>query len=68
MLISLKKWIIKSLLLSFCNLQSILIQIRAEIMSDPKARLELMGKTLEYNEHEAKMAFERMVMKYGWDK
>ena len=47
-------------------LQSILIQIRAEIMSDPKARLEL-GIQQEYGESEAMAAFERMVKRYGWN-
>ena len=36
-------------------------------MSDPNARLE-QGKDVDYSEQEAKAAFERMVMKYGWKK
>ena len=36
-------------------------------MSDPRARLEL-GRKDDYSEIEAKAAFERMVMKYGWHK
>ena len=41
--------------------------IRAEIMSDPKARLEL-GRRDDYSESEAQASFERMVMRYGWNK
>ena len=43
-------------------LQSILIQVRAEIMSDQKARLD------HYPESEARVVFERMVQRYGWNR
>ena len=48
--------------------QSILVQVRAEIMSDPKAQLDPSQTDQEYSESEAKMAFERMVQKYGWNR
>lgn len=35
-------------------------------MSDPNTRLEQSGGDTEYSEQEARAAFERMVMKYGW--
>ena len=35
-------------------------------MSDPNARLDLSGRDVDYSEQEAKAAFERMVIKYGW--
>lgn len=54
-------------LLLFFLLQSILVQIRAEIMSDPRARLD-PNPNREYSEYEAKDAFERMVQRYGWNK
>ena len=44
-----------------------LVQIRAEIMSDTKACLDLMPDRA-YDETEAKVAFKRMVRRYGWDK
>ena len=47
--------------------QSILIQVRAEIMSDPKARLDLYSCG-DYSESEARQAFERMVRRYGWNR
>lgn len=46
--------------------QSILIQIRSEIMSDPNARLELHNDNV-YTESEAKDAFKRMVDRYKWN-
>lgn len=55
-----------SLSLSHTHTQSILVQIRAEIMSDPNTRLEATGRDTDYSEHEARASFERMVMKYGW--
>ena len=45
--------------------QSILIQVRAEIMSDSNARLDTNPER-PYDEHEARDAFERMVRRYGW--
>lgn len=48
-------------------LQSILIQVRAEIMSDGNAQLDA-NPDREYSEFEAKDAFERMVRRYGWNK
>ena len=50
-----------------CILQSILVQIRAEIMSDQQARLD-SNPDRPYDEAEAKQAFERMVQRYGWNK
>ena len=57
-----------------CNLnislllfQSILVQVRAEIMSDSNARLDLSSSG-DYSEGEARQAFERMVYRYGWNK
>ena len=44
------------------------MQIRAEIMSDSNTRLELGGGDVDYSEQEAKAAFQRMVMKYGWSR
>lgn len=49
------------------DIESILVQVRAEIMSDPRARLESHSGR-EYSESEAKSAFERMVAKYGWNR
>ena len=46
------------------SVEGVIIQVRAEIVSDPKARLD--GKGGDYTEHEAKAAFDRMVAKYGW--
>ena len=43
-----------------------MVQIRAEIMSDPNARLDTSGSERDYSEQEAKAAFERMLVKYGW--
>ena len=51
----------------FILLKGILIQIRAEIMSDPRARLD-GSPNREYSEVEARSAFDRMVMKYGWNR
>ena len=48
-------------------LQSILVQIRSEILSDPNCRLDL-SSDVGYSEQEAKEAFDRMVLKYGWNK
>ena len=53
--------------LSTNDIEGILIQVRAEIMSDPRARLA-PNQDIEYTESEAKIAFERMVQKYGWDR
>ena len=47
--------------------QSMLIQVRAEIMSDKRAQLDTYPDR-EYNETEARQAFERMVRRYGWNK
>lgn len=48
------------------DIESILIQIRCEIMSDPNARLELQTDKV-YTEAEAKDAFKRMVDRYKWN-
>ena len=53
--------------LSTNDIEGILIQVRAEIMSDPRARLAPNPDT-EYSEGEARFAFERMVLKYGWNR
>ena len=53
--------------LSTNDIESILVQARAEIMSDPRARLD-PNPDMEYTEAEAKIAFERMVSKYGWNR
>ena len=53
--------------LSTNDIEGILIQIRSEIMSDPRARLAPSPDT-QYSEEEAKAAFERMVLKYGWNR
>ena len=47
--------------------QSILIQIRATIMSDSQAQLD-RDANHPYTEREARDAFARMVDKYGWNK
>jgi len=47
------------------DIESILIQVRAEIMSDSNARLDTNPER-PYDEHEARDAFERMVRRYGW--
>ena len=47
------------------SIESVIVQVRTEIASDPKARLN-GGDTRDYNEHEAKAAFDRMRAKYGW--
>ncbi|XP_071958129.1 uncharacterized protein [Antedon mediterranea] len=49
------------------DIESILVQVRAEIMSDSNARLDSNPNT-EYSEKEAQNAFKRMTQKYGWDK
>ncbi|XP_062501570.1 ubiquitin-conjugating enzyme E2 Q1-like [Corticium candelabrum] len=49
------------------DIESMLIQVRAEIMSDKRAQLDTYPDR-EYNETEARQAFERMVRRYGWNK
>lgn len=49
------------------DIESILVQIRSEIISDPSTRLDSCPER-EYSESEAKVAFERMVHKYGWNR
>ena len=53
--------------LSTNDIEGILVQVRAEIMSDPRARLA-SNPDNEYTEGEARSAFERMVQKYGWSR
>lgn len=49
------------------TIESVLVQVRTEILSDPKARLDLsMDVSWEYSERDAKLAFDRMCAKYGW--
>ncbi|KAL5022647.1 hypothetical protein ScPMuIL_001802 [Solemya velum] len=51
-----------------CNdIESILVQVRSEIMSDPEARLDQCSDRA-YGEQEARDAFNRMVHRYGWNK
>ena len=47
------------------DIESILVQIRAQISADPNASLNV-GDTSDYNESEARSAFERMCIRYGW--
>ncbi|XP_019638387.1 PREDICTED: ubiquitin-conjugating enzyme E2Q-like protein CG4502 [Branchiostoma belcheri] len=49
------------------DIESILVQIRAEILSDNNARLDNKNPNWEYTESEAKTAFHRMVNRYGWE-
>ncbi|XP_077983231.1 ubiquitin-conjugating enzyme E2 Q1-like [Glandiceps talaboti] len=49
------------------DIESILIQIRSEIMSDNNAQLDHDADKC-YDEASAKQAFERMVARYGWNK
>jgi len=48
------------------DIESILIQIRCEIMSDPNVRLDITTDSV-YTEAEAKDAFKRMVDRYKWN-
>ncbi|CAH1270373.1 UBE2Q2 [Branchiostoma lanceolatum] len=48
------------------DIESILVQIRAEILSDNNVRLD-KNPNWEYTESEAKTAFHRMVNRYGWE-
>ncbi|KAJ8303307.1 hypothetical protein KUTeg_019703 [Tegillarca granosa] len=48
--------------------KSILICVRSEIMSDPKACLDSAKGDQKYSEEEARAAFRRMVQRYNWDK
>ncbi|KAL5466769.1 hypothetical protein EMCRGX_G030918 [Ephydatia muelleri] len=50
------------------DIEGILVQVRAEIMSDLNAQLDPHNPDQEYSESEAKTAFERMVQKYGWNR
>jgi len=43
------------------------VQIRATIMSDSRAQLDA-NPDHAYTECEARGAFQRMVVKYGWNK
>jgi len=47
------------------TVESVLVQIRAEIASDPKVRLD-PSSDKPYDEEEARRAFDRMCAKYGW--
>ncbi|KAK7115500.1 ubiquitin-conjugating enzyme E2 Q1-like [Littorina saxatilis] len=50
-----------------CNdIEGILVQVRSEILSDPKASLHQTLADSLYTEAEAKDAFQRMVERYGW--
>ncbi|XP_046570027.1 ubiquitin-conjugating enzyme E2 Q1-like isoform X2 [Haliotis rubra] len=50
------------------DIESILVQVRAEIMSDPNASLDSSRPNDAYTEREARDAFNRMVSRYGWNK
>ncbi|XP_067651808.1 ubiquitin-conjugating enzyme E2 25-like [Haliotis asinina] len=50
------------------DIESILVQVRAEIMSDPNASLDSTRPNEAYTEREARDAFNRMVSRYGWNK
>ncbi|GFR75314.1 ubiquitin-conjugating enzyme E2 Q2 [Elysia marginata] len=48
------------------DIESILVQVRAEILSDPSARLASHQTNVSYSLEDAKVAFQRMTQKYGW--
>ena len=50
------------------GVQSILVQVRSEILSDPNASLDSRQADQAYTEAEARDAFRRMVQRYGWNK
>lgn len=50
------------------DIESILVQVRCEILSDPNASLDLTNPDRAYTEQEAREAFDRMVIRYGWNK
>ncbi|XP_022082240.1 ubiquitin-conjugating enzyme E2 Q1-like [Acanthaster planci] len=50
------------------DIESILVQVRSEIISDPKAGLDMSRPNQEYTRMEAETAFRRMVDRYGWNK
>ncbi|XP_033626521.1 ubiquitin-conjugating enzyme E2 Q1-like isoform X2 [Asterias rubens] len=50
------------------DIESILVQVRSAIMSDPNARLHRSQANVPYTMKEAKTAFQRMVERYKWDK
>ncbi|XP_038068831.1 ubiquitin-conjugating enzyme E2Q-like protein CG4502 [Patiria miniata] len=50
------------------DIESILVQVRSEIVSDPKAALDMDRANREYTKTEAETAFHRMVQRYGWNK
>lgn len=50
------------------DIESILVQVRCEILSDPNASLDLSNPDRAYTEQEAREAFNRMVVRYGWQK
>ncbi|KAL9641577.1 hypothetical protein ABK040_013496 [Willaertia magna] len=51
---------------SVCSIESILVQIRTEMIAG-NAQLDF-GNTSAYTEHEAKEAFFRVAQRYGWEK
>ncbi|XP_076437807.1 uncharacterized protein LOC143276986 [Babylonia areolata] len=50
------------------DIESVLMHVRCEILSDPKAALDRLKWRVPYSEYEARNAFNRMVHRYGWDK
>lgn len=48
------------------DIESILIQVRAEILSDPDASLATRQTNTAYSLEDARIAFKRMTQKYGW--
>ncbi|XP_025076516.1 ubiquitin-conjugating enzyme E2 Q1-like isoform X1 [Pomacea canaliculata] len=50
------------------DIESILVQVRCEILSDPNASLDMTQANRPYTERDAREAFDRMVVRYGWNK
>eukprot|EP00035_Acanthoeca_spectabilis_P018656 m.398566 g.398566 ORF g.398566 m.398566 type:complete len:239 (+) comp16776_c1_seq6:4123-4839(+) len=49
------------------TIESVIVQVRTEILTDEKGRLDDTGSVdTEYTMHDAKAAFDRMCRKYGW--
>ncbi|XP_065827559.1 ubiquitin-conjugating enzyme E2 Q1-like [Oscarella lobularis] len=50
------------------DIESVLVQIHSEMISDTRAQLDFSHGDHPYDETAAKQAFERMVRRYGWNK
>ena len=48
------------------SIEAVLVQVRSEIVSDPKVHLDYGRENQEYSEGDARAAFQRMCAKYGW--